>query len=241
MNALLIRVGADRTSGQFNGLVNSETREFVYVPIPELCDMHDYLAKPYSLFKKALQNFGEVLPKHLAGRYAHLDPDFEHLTYGDQGQRAVQMTSYLMTGDLVVFYAGLRDIYLSGRLIYALIGLYVIEEIIAARSIPKDRWHENAHTRRILRPDSENDIVIRAKKGVSGRLRYCLPIGSYRVSCDAPDKRPCYRVLPELLQSWGGLDIADGFIQRSARLPKFLDADRFYIWFNKQGHCCPNV
>jgi hypothetical protein len=36
-----------------------------------------------------------------------LDPDFEHLTYGDQGQRAAQIKQKLGPGDLLVFYAGL--------------------------------------------------------------------------------------------------------------------------------------
>jgi hypothetical protein len=34
-----------------------------------------------------------------------------------------------------------------------------------------------------------------------------------------------------LLNAWGGLDIEDGYIQRSARLPAFLDAEKFYRWF----------
>ncbi|MDP3919239.1 MAG: hypothetical protein Q8R76_00310 [Candidatus Omnitrophota bacterium] len=234
MKALLIRVGADCSSGRFNGPMNGMTREFVYIPIPESCDVHADLATPYALFDAALQCFGEVLPKHLVGRNTHLDPDFEHLTYGDQGQRAVQITSYLERGDLVVFYAGLRDLHPRAQLVYAIIGLYVIDDIIAARSVPKDRWHENAHTRRVLRPSSKNDVIIKGKKEVSGRLRSCLPIGSYRSSGDAPEKRPCYRVLPDLLRAWGGLDVSDGFIQRSARLPKFIDADKFYTWFNDQ-------
>ncbi|MDP2646539.1 MAG: hypothetical protein Q8P24_16490 [Desulfobacterales bacterium] len=232
MNALLIRVGADQTAGGCNGLVDSQTLEFVYIPIPESCDTHDHLAKPYSLFGEAIQQFGESLPSHLTGRNTHLDPDFEYLTYGDQGGRAVQITSYLEPGDLVAFYAGLRDIRPNERLVYAIIGLYVIEEIIDARLIPENRWHENAHTRRRL---AAGDIIIRAKRGISGRLERCLPIGSYRPPAGDPGKRPSYRVSSDLLNIWGGFNVRDGFIQRSARLPQFLNADLFYQWFQKQG------
>ena len=37
MKGLLVRVGADQSEGggRWNGLVNSRTGEFVYVPIPE--------------------------------------------------------------------------------------------------------------------------------------------------------------------------------------------------------------
>ena len=36
----------------------------------------------------------------------------------------------------------------------------MIEEVVAARSIPKARWKENAHTRRV---PGDSDIVVRAK------------------------------------------------------------------------------
>jgi hypothetical protein len=60
--------------------------------------------------------------------------------------------------------------------------------------------------------------VVRAKPKISGRLEKCLPIGSFRVPADQPQKRASYRVNSEILATWGGLSIADGFLQRSARL-----------------------
>ena len=109
------------------------------------------------------------------------------------------------------------------RLVYALIGLYVVEEIVAAIQVPAERWHENAHTRRVPVKD---DIVVRVRTGVSGRLRRCIPIGELR--------NKSYRVRRDLLEVGGDLDIKDGFIQRSVRLPGFRDADRFYRWFLDQ-------
>jgi hypothetical protein len=35
--------------------------------------------------------------------------------------------------------------------------------------------------------------------------------------------------------AWGGLSVKDGYLQRSARLPKFKDAGRFYRWLLAQG------
>jgi hypothetical protein len=43
-----------------------------------------------------------------------------------------------------------------------------------------------------------------------------------------------YRVRNDLLEAWGGLDIKDGYIHRSVRLPAFLNAERFYRWFRAQ-------
>ena len=74
-------------------------------------------------FTSSLTRFGVALPAHLSQRSMHLDPDFDHLTYGDQGERANQLKN-LKRGDQLVFYAGLKDI--SGRphLIYAIISTF---------------------------------------------------------------------------------------------------------------------
>ena len=68
--------------------------------------------------------------------------------------------------------------------------------------------------------------MVRAKPGVSGRLIRCLPIGELRARF--------YRVRNDLLDTWGGLDIKDGFIHRNVRLPAFLDTEKFYRWFLAQ-------
>jgi len=236
MNALLVRVGADQSEGggYFNGPVDSRSREFAYVPIPETREVQKGMAKPYSLFAHSLEPFGISLPTTLADGAMHLDPDFANLTYGDQGQRALQIQEKLTMGDLIVFYAGLQDTQPSSRLVYAIIGLYVIDHIVPATSVPSSRWDENAHTRRML-PSGANDIVVRARPGVSGRLERCLPIGSFRAPTARPDKRPSYRVDQTLLATWGGLSIADGFLQRSARLPQLIDSQAFYAWFLAQS------
>ena len=155
----------------------------------------------------------------------HLDPDFEYLTYGDIGEpghRGAQIKEKLCCGDLLVFYGSFRDVNPNPRLVYAIIGLYEIDSVIAANSIPTSHWNENAHTRRVL-ARTARDIVVRAKPKVSGRLKTYVPIGEYR--------NRAYRVTRELLEAWGGLTVRDGFLQRSARLPAFRDAARFYEWF----------
>jgi hypothetical protein len=232
MNALLVRVGIDLTAGGWNGPVDSKTGNFVYVPIPETEGNRPGYQKPFNGVSPALHRVGLLLPNHLRLENMHLDPDFDHLTYGDQGERAKQIEK-LSKGDLLVFYAGLRDFQLP-RLVYAIIGLYEIESITKAFAVPTNEWDKNAHTRRFV-SQMHTDIVVRAKPEVSGRLERCLPIGSYRKPAGAPDKRESYRVDPALLTAWGGFDVADGFLQRSARLPKFNDAKRFYGWLKAQN------
>ena len=228
MRGLLVRVAADQSDGggNWNGPVDSATGEFAYIAIPEGARSHPHLVKPYSLTKSALAKFAWSLPGHLALDNMHLDPDFEYLTYGDQGERAKQIQNKLGSGDVIAFYAGLRDVSGAAPLVYAIIGLFIIDEIVSAITIPVERWPENAHTRRVLAATA-NDIVVRARPVVSGRLQRCLAIGDYR--------QRAYRVWPDTLALWGGLSVNNGYLQRSARLPEFLDAEKFYSLFLGQN------
>src|SRR5262249_32235014 len=105
----------------------------------------------------------------------HLDPDFDHLTYGDQRERAKQLSANLGGGDVLVFYASLTDVH-SRALVYAIIRLYVVDDILLATGLPLDKRHTNAHSRRIMQPCTQ-DIIVLARPDVSGRLERCLPIG----------------------------------------------------------------
>jgi hypothetical protein len=90
--------------------------------------------------------------------------------------------------------------------------------------VSRERWHENAHTRR-LRPNAQ-DIIVRGRPVFSGRLERCIAIGEWR------DR--AYRVRRDVLDAWSGLSVKDGYIQRSAVPPTFVAADRFYAWFLAQ-------
>lgn len=125
-----------------------------------------------------------------------------------------------------MFYAGLRPLCSArSHLVYALIGLFKIDEIVMAKDVTQEEWDKNAHTRR--NPCKNSDIIVRALPGHSGRLARCLVIGEFR------DR--AYRVRHEILDAWGGLSVKDGFIQRSARPPFFLNPEKFYKWFQKQN------
>lgn len=238
MKGFLVRAGIDHSYGHWNSPVNPATDQFVYVPIPEgaTTTFFDSLETPYQKILPHLYKFCSdqkldlkadlCFPSELENQMMHLDPDFEKLTYGDWGNRRGKGISKLTNGDLIAFYAGLKPIKPCGqKLIYALIGIYIVEEIVSLKTIPRERWSENAHTRRILHDSAE--IIVRAKKNVSGRLGKCIPIGEWR------DR--AYRVKKNISDRWGGLSVTDGYIQRSAVPPSFLDADRFYEWFLGQN------
>lgn len=148
VRGLLVRVGIDSTDGAWNAPLRNVSGDFVYITITETKSVRPSLVRRYEELVPALARFGLRLPTHLQGQPTHLDPDFDHLTYGDQGQRGRAIAT-LQRHDLLAFFASFRSLDDPDTpLVYALIGLYVVDEIVAARSVPRNRWHENAHTRR---------------------------------------------------------------------------------------------
>jgi hypothetical protein len=235
VNALLVRVGIDQGSGGWNAPVDPETGEFVYVPVPEHVACQPGMATPYTTLQSTLENFsvrhaGALrnldLPQALAKRSMHLDPDFERLTYGDNGLRRGRGLAAFRAGDVVAFFAGLRPIRACPhQLVYALIGLYRVAECLRLQEVPRSRWAENAHTRRL--DHAPDDVIVRADPASSGRLRRCIPIGEWR--------KRSYRVRRDVLAEWGGLSATDGYIQRSAVPPRIINPDGFLRWFEAQG------
>jgi hypothetical protein len=223
MRVLLVRVGTDTTAdgGGWNAPVDSRTGLFAYVPIPEKRRVRPGTERPYSLFEKPVSARGGVLPSGLLSRYAHLDPDLEHLTYGHPNRRARRIRE-CGPGDVLAFYCALRDINRERELIYALIGLLVVDEIIDAASVTAERYDENAHTRRD--PLDPTDVVVRGRPGESGRLERCLPFCEYRAGS--------YRVRAPILEQWGGISSRNGFVVRAPWLISVGDPERFLEWFH---------
>jgi len=131
--------------------------------------------------------------------------------------------------DWLVFYSGLKPIKSQvdcrDRIVDAIIGIYVVKESIQySGPVEHDMRDINAHTRCV--DYNKSDIVVIAKPNVSGRLDKCIPIGGYR--------NKAHRVSKELLETWGNIKVHDGYIQRSATLPKFLDPQKFIDWFENQ-------
>ena len=143
MKAILVRIGIDHAYGAWNAPVHPVTGRFVYVPIPDgskktysAGNAHgfDEIAAPLTKFAELYVARDLDYPVALRQRYMHLDPDFDHLTYGDNGTRRGARIATLGPNDLVVFYAGLRSILDPNELVYGLIGLFVGAHFLAGRS-----------------------------------------------------------------------------------------------------------
>jgi hypothetical protein len=224
--AILIRIGVDQTFGQWNAPCNPETKDFVYVPIPQDRPNIQGMEKYYNNYiTPALHDFSIrndqniLLPINLQESRMHLDPDFDHLSYGDSVKRGRRLLSF-KEDDMVVFYASLRSIHGESELIYALVGLLVVKSLERVEDILPDNYDSNAHTRNIQNNDS--DIIVRGKSGISGRFAKYSPIGEFR--------NRSYRVKRDLLDTWGNLSVKDGWIQRSVNPPLFLAPEKFMRW-----------
>ena len=225
--AILIRVAVDQAYGNWNAPCNPESGDFVYVSIPQTAPniagmerWYDKLVKPALVEFSARNQVDVSLPQQLHGGRMHLDPDYDNLSYGDTAVRGKKLLSF-RENDWVVFYSSLRPIHGGTSLVYALTGLLVVESIRRVHDIPESEFDQNAHTRLLER--SSTDIVVRGKLGISGRFSKYIDIGEFRNNS--------YRVRKEILDAWGGLSVNDGWIQRSANPPLFLEPDRFYNWF----------
>src|SRR5262249_23078212 len=111
------------------------------------------------------------------------------------------------------------------RLVYAIIGILEVDDIVLATSVPESARNANAHSRRIL-AEGAQDIVVRGNQQLSGRLERCLPFGEWRARA--------YMGRYGLVDTVGGWTVKDGYLQRSARLPEFLDPARFLDWFESK-------
>ena len=91
---LLVRVGIDSSYGRWNAPVNPFTYEFAYVPIPEEHKQKQILLeyrKSYNPFVNVCERYNVKFPEELLDKLAHLDPDFEFLSYGDENRKGTQI------------------------------------------------------------------------------------------------------------------------------------------------------
>jgi hypothetical protein len=240
VRGLLVRVGIDQTPeyGGWNAPVNTKSRRFIFVPIRDSAyNDATYFANGERVYGKevtaTLARFeaecGESahdcfrLPVRLHNEPMHLDPDFLHLTYGDDPLRG-RILKEFKEDDFIAFYSSLRSLD-GGRLVYALIGLFVLAgtPINASEISGPDRLC-NSHTR--WKNVKAEDIVAFGKVGQSGLFERCLPIGEFR------DR--AYRVRRDVLTEWGDITVKNGWLQRSANLPEFKFPASFRKWLEKQ-------
>src|SRR5436305_753574 len=83
-------------------------------------------------------------------------------TYGDEGGRHGAGLVNMGEGDVLGLCGALRQVHrCEHKLICALLGMYVVQEVAPVASVPREQWYENAHVRKTKR--GETDLVVRAE------------------------------------------------------------------------------
>ncbi len=237
MKGILLRVGADQTDagGRWNAPVDPQTWRYAYVPIAANEDEHEHIVPcpTFARFQTQVAALDVSLPPHLNGNTkVHLDPDFDSLTYGEpylssNGRRASRgrLIESLQKDDFIAFFAGFRPTRPSYEhtLAYCLFGIFFVQRVCQVKELTRAQRAACAHGRR---RGAVDDFVVQADPRRSGRFVRALPIGEFRNNA--------YRVRRDLLETWGGLSVRDGYIQRSAQPPRFNQPARFLDWLAQQ-------
>lgn len=168
MKAYLLRVGIDLGYGALGPIFGDNT--FEYIPIPEQTPSNE--SRTYSTIRSRHSGvLSDYLPRKLHLSPPHFDPEFTSNTYGDPSRKAKQLRK-LQTGDLLVFYAGLRpwEHYRELEKGLYLIGFLCVEHIFDFQAVPcqEREMHrillkENAHMKQ-THPNWDNLVIVQGSE-----------------------------------------------------------------------------
>jgi len=102
---------------------------FEYIPIPESWESEE---KTYrDIIGRKGKSLSEFLPTAIADCVVHNDPEFLTCTYGDPTSPKRSRLLKLEKNDLLVFYAGLVPYKNVARERLYIIGIYLLDSVIA--------------------------------------------------------------------------------------------------------------
>jgi hypothetical protein len=189
--ALLLRVGIDRGTGGALAPIFADG-SFEYIPVPETEPTRCPLTVA-SLPTRRGQSLAAFVPRRIAGRAAHVDPDFDAFVYGDAAPHKRRQLLRLEPRDLLVFYAGLEPWPKQDIPRLFAIGWFEVTEThdltaqqIATDRTLRERFGDTAHFLR--NPPDPELALIEGEKRRSRFLERAVPLG------DGED-----RLLPDLI------------------------------------------
>jgi hypothetical protein len=183
---MLLRIGIDKgTDGALGPIFSDGT--FEYIPISE-GDAESSEDRTYAnTIGRSGQPFSTYLPRGIANRTMHYDPEFNTFTYGDPTVKRKYLVK-LAPGDLLVFYAGLTPFqhtqFPTG--LY-LIGYFTVLHVFDFNAlIPQEinalyaRYPNNAHLKRQM--DPSDLVLIVGAPGQCKLLEKAIPISEKKLN-----------------------------------------------------------
>ena len=158
---------------------------FEYVPIPDNPRKTSSRTLHFSeIESRSGGGIDQFVPVKYRGKPAHLDPEFETLTYGDPTRNKRLQLLRLAFGDILLFYAGLRPREQRNGSRLFLIGYFSIENVYAVTATetwpPASLQHlwKNAHLRR--NACDPGLVVVQGCPERSGLLKIAVPLSDDR-------------------------------------------------------------
>jgi hypothetical protein len=214
MKAMLLRVGMDKgTDGHLSPIFKN--KKFEYIPLSEKNIKSQEKRTFHDLIGTNGESLSHFLPKKVANRKVHYDPEFYNYTYADEGRKAKYL-SKLEKGDYLVFYAGLKPYDWSGEDKLYIIGFFIIEKVLNLKETP-NKIQINAqfpHNSHLKRPDLDGVVLVVGNPKKSRILDRAIELSAPKL--DRID-RPYHAVSPEKASLLG----IRGSIQRSIP-PRFI-------------------
>jgi len=217
--AMLLRVGIDKSSdGVLSPIFSDGT--FEYIPLSEKDDQTIEKRTFHDIIGVKGNKLSIYLPKKIARRKVHMDPEFTNFTYGDEGKKAIYLRK-LSHNDLLVFYAGLKpyegDEYPEALYI---IGYFTIKDVIDFENSKDEinrinnirtKFHHNSHPKR---SNAQDMVLVVGDPDKSKLLDNPIQISQKKLNKIG---RKYHAVSPEMEALLG----IEGSIQRSIP-PRFI-------------------
>jgi len=220
MKALLLRIGIDTgTDGALGPIF--EDWSFEFIPISER-----FPSRECRTYGNTIGRSGKLLsiylPKRIANRITHFDPEFESCTYGDPTSKRKYLLK-LENGDLLVYYAGLAPYPRSKRraALY-IVGYFLVDSVLDFNTLSKEeikeyskKYSNNAHFKR--NTDTTDLVMVIGDRTDSRLLHKAILISQTKLDKSGKPYQAVSKEMEDLL----GIS---GAIQRSLP-PRFIQGD----------------
>jgi hypothetical protein len=208
MKAALLRVGIDTGTGGIHGPLLADG-SFEFIPIPDLsnCDERKYGNTIGRHGRPLVDYFPAGRQKRMAEQSMHVDPEFETFTYGDPSHLKSGLRR-LESGDLLVFYSGLRLRGVPSEPALYMVGYFEVIKASRARDLSAEQldrcFGENFHVRHkaIFADQRERLVLVKGGRGsrLLRRAHQISEIGSTRTG------KPLHVISTELRATFGSFD-----------------------------------
>jgi len=203
----LLRVGIDSGSGGMDGPLFADGT-FEYLPIPDSTGVDERTyGNRVGLKGRSLASYFPVSRQAaMRGQSMHLDPEFTTFTYGDPTAPKAGLRR-LQSGDLLVFYVGLRGYDHDTPPALYIVGYFEVEFAGFARDLSPEQIHAcqgNFHVRHPAVFREQRDWLVLVKGGPGSRMLS----KAVQISVMGKDRsgKPLKVLSPEMQRVFGGFD-----------------------------------